>query len=305
MAMQTVNYLKYLSSHSADEEWGIVCTTVGFQDVQSHMPYPAQSHPRRYNFTTNGRVLDEFQLIYIIKGSGYFQSEASKGLLKVESGTIIMLFPGVEHSYYPNPEVGWQEFWVGFKGEILNKVLVPFFTPREPILKIGIRESLIELYDRIIGYSKMDTIGCQQVIGGIIFHILGRLYYEKTISRTGPIKKVEKINQAQILLRNNLSTHLLPADIADKLNMSYSSLRSQFKAVTGVSMSYYQQQLKLNLAKELLTTSTKNISEIAYETGFESVSRFCCFFRKHMQITASEFRAKNSVIHKLTGSTRL
>ena len=216
-----------------------------------------------------------------------------------------MLFPGVEHSYYPNPEVGWQEFWVGFKGEILNKVLVSFFTPREPILKIGIRESLIELYDRIIGYSKMDTIGCQQVIGGIIFHILGRLYYEKTISRTGPIKKVEKINQAQILLRNNLSTHLLPADIADKLNMSYSSLRSQFKAVTGVSMSYYQQQLKLNLAKELLTTSTKNISEIAYESGFESVSRFCCLFRKHMQITASEFRAKNSVIHKLTGSTRL
>lgn len=300
MTVQTANYLKYLSSHSADEKWGIVCTTVGFQDVRPHMSYPVQIHPDDYNFTKNGRVLDEFQLVYIVNGSGYFQSDSVKVPVNVESGSMIMLFPGERHLYYPNPDVGWQEFWVGFKSlEWMDTVLSAFFSPREPIFRVGVRESLAELYNKIIGYSKIDTIGCQQVIGGIIFHILGRIYYEKADCTNRTNKSIEKINQAQILLRNNLSTHLSPEDIARRLNMSYSSLRTQFKAVTGMSMSYYQQQLKLNLAKELLSSSTKNISEIAYETGFESVSRFCYFFRKNMQITASEFRAKNSIIHKI------
>ena len=105
-----------------------------------------------------------------------------------------------------------------------------------------------------------------------------------------------------MLLRENIATHLSPADIAARLSMSYSLLRSLFKSITGISMSSYQQQLKLNLAKELLTTSTKNISEIAYETGFESVSRFCCFFKQHMKITASEFRTQHGILHKTNRS---
>lgn len=301
--MRHVDYFKYLSLQPFDEKWGIVCTTIGFQEAKPHCPYPIQSHPKHYSFTTNGRVLDEYQLVYIIVGRGYFQSESSRGLVKVEPGTIIMLFPGERHLYYPDSEVGWQEFWVGFRGgadEMLDRTLAAFFSPTEPIFRIGVWENLVELYDRIIDYSKMDAIGVQQVIGGIIYHILGRLYYEKTSNMHRANKSVEKINRAQILLRNNLSAHFSPVDIANQLNMSYSSLRMKFKAVTGVSMSHYQQQLKLSLAKKQLTSSTKNISEIAYETGFESVSRFCVFFRKQMGITASEFRAKNSIIHKIT-----
>lgn len=299
--MSHTDYFKYLVSHSSDERWGIVCTTVGFQDAKPYMSYPIQSHPKDYNFTTNGRVLDEYQLVYILSGSGYFRSESFRSLTAVESGTVIMLFPGERHFYYPDPEVGWQEFWVGFRGAggILDKVIETYFSPDEPIFRIGVRENLVELYDKIIDYAKMEAIGCQQVIGGIIFHILGWLYYEKTDSMNRANKSIEKITRAQIMLRNDLSARLSPVDIANQLNMSYSSLRTQFKAVTGVSMSVYQQQSKLSLAKELLTSSTKNISEIAYETGFESVSRFCSFFRKYMYITASEFRAKNSIVHKI------
>ena len=136
------------------------------------------------------------------------------------------------------------------------------------------------------------------MIAGVISHLLGRVYYEQINYSNRGNKNTDKINQAQMLLRENIATHLSPADIAAKLSMSYSLLRSLFKTITGISMSSYQQQLKLNLAKELLTTSSKNISEIAYETGFESVSRFCCFFKQHMHITASEFRTKNGILHK-------
>lgn len=289
--------LKYLSSSVQDELWGMICTTVGYQNVKPHEQYPVSAHPTDYNFTQQGRTLDEYQLIYITEGEGYFQSD-SCDLRPIEAGTIILLFPGERHLYYPNPETGWKEMWIGFRGENADRIIAGFFQRNAPLLKVGVRESIVALYNRVMYYTEDGMRGAMQVISGVISYMLGKIYYEQINYSHRGNKNMDKINQAQMMLREHINTHLSPADIAVTLNMSYSLLRGLFKQVTGVSMSTYQQQLKLNLAKELLTTSSKNISEIAYETGFESVSRFCCFFKQHMKITASDFRAKNGILHK-------
>ena len=294
---QKNDLLKYLSYNIQDELWGLVCTTVGYQNVKPHEQYPVSAHPTDYNFTQQGRTLDEFQLIYITEGEGHFQSDSCP-LRPIEAGTVILLYPGERHLYYPNPETGWREMWIGFKGNHAETILQNYFSKSDPLLKVGVRESIVSLYNKVISYSENSFRGAQQVIAGIISHLLGRVYYEHVNFSNRGNKNTDKINQAQMLLRENIATHLSPADIAARLSMSYSLLRSLFKTITGVSMSSYQQQLKLNLAKELLTTSTKNISEIAYETGFESVSRFCCFFKQHMKITASEFRTQHGILHK-------
>jgi len=293
--------LKYLSSNTQDEKWGLVCTTVGYQNVNPHEQYPVSAHPSDYNFTQQGRTLDEYQLIYITEGEGFFQSD-SCDLRPVEAGTIILLVPGERHLYYPNAETGWREMWIGFRGHQAETIINNFFSKQDPLLKVGVRESIVSLYNKVISYSESSIRGTQQVIAGVISHLLGRIYYEHVNFTNRGNKNTDKINQAQMLLRENIATHLSPADIAARLSMSYSLLRSLFKSITGISMSSYQQQLKLNLAKELLTTSTKNISEIAYETGFESVSRFCCFFKQHMNITASEFRTQHGILHKTNRS---
>lgn len=291
------DFLMYPTCTAQDEKWGLVCTTVGCQNVKPHTPYPVGVHPSDYNFTNNGRVLDEYQLVYITEGEGFFQSESCQ-LQRIEAGTILLIFPGERHLYYPNPDTGWRELWVGFRGMQADQAVLNFFKRSEPILKVGVRESIVELYNKVISYSKDGIRGTQQVISGVIAYLLGHVYYEQVNYAHRGNKNTDKINQAQMMLREHISSHLSPADIAVQLNLSYSLLRSLFKQVTGVSMSSYQQQLKLNLAKELLTTSSKNISEIAYETGFESVSRFCCFFRQHMGITASDFRMRNGILLK-------
>lgn len=286
------DFLKYLVTNAQDEKWGMTCTTVGFQNVAPHTPYPVSAHPTDYSFTKNGRVLDEFQLVYIIEGEGSFRSDSSEPQT-IESGTILLVFPGERHVYYPNPETGWKEMWVGFRGPQAETMINNFFSKEQPVIRIGVRESVVQLYHEVMEFAQNDVRGNQQVIAGIIAHLLGSLYYNQLNFTSRGNKNLDKINQAQLLLREHISTHISPAEVAARLSMSYSLLRSLFKQITGVSMLSYQQHLKLNLAKDLLSNSSKNISEIAYETGFESVSRFCCFFRQHMQITASEFRAKH------------
>ncbi len=288
------DFSKYLVTNAQDEKWGMLCTTVGCQNATPHAPYPVSTHPSDYNFTKNGRILDEYQLVYITEGEGWFQTATSEPQ-RIEAGTILLIFPGERHLYYPNPETGWREMWVGFRGPQADAMTGNFFAGDHPLLRVGVRESIVALYREIMELAQSDVRGCQQVIAGIIAHLLGRIYYDRIHFAARGNKNTDKINQAQLMLREHISTRISPAEVAARLSMSYSLLRNLFKQMTGVSMSAYQQHLKLNLAKELLSNSTKNISEIAYETGFESVSRFCCFFRQHMNITASEFRAKNSI----------
>jgi len=38
------------------------------------------------------------------------------------TGDIIFLFPGEWHSYQPSKNKGWDEYWIGFKGDFINKL---------------------------------------------------------------------------------------------------------------------------------------------------------------------------------------
>lgn len=69
--------LKYLRVNARDEEWGIVITTVGYQYVSPNHAYPLSKHPDNYNFKNEGkRTLNEYQLVYITRGEGYFSSRS-------------------------------------------------------------------------------------------------------------------------------------------------------------------------------------------------------------------------------------
>ena len=64
-------HLKYLAISQTDLKWGMTINSVGFQNIAAHMPYPPGNHPSRYLFSTdNGRVLNEYQLLYITRGGG-------------------------------------------------------------------------------------------------------------------------------------------------------------------------------------------------------------------------------------------
>jgi len=64
---------KYLMVNEKDRKFGITVNTVGFQPVQPDTNYPSPDHPKSYYFKpSRGRVLSEYQLIYITKGKGVF-----------------------------------------------------------------------------------------------------------------------------------------------------------------------------------------------------------------------------------------
>ena len=74
-------HIKYLIVNEQDELWGLRINSVGFQKIKPEEPYPPQHHPTRYLFSKEkGRVLNEYQLLYISEGEGYFISKNKKKL---------------------------------------------------------------------------------------------------------------------------------------------------------------------------------------------------------------------------------
>jgi hypothetical protein len=101
------NYLRYLPISERERKWGLYVSDAGWQSIQPGQTYPPKGHPRSYAFTwEHGRVLPEYQLVYIVRGEGKFDSEPS-GPRPVTAGSMILLFPGVWHRYRPALAVGW------------------------------------------------------------------------------------------------------------------------------------------------------------------------------------------------------
>ena len=292
MEMQIGNRRKYLTLSPGDEEWGIVVTTAGFQHVPPRSCYPPdQEHPEGYVFTPkSGRVLNEYQLVYITEGSGYFQSDSVRRQ-RITAGTVLLLFPGEWHSYAPDSEEGWTEYWVGFRGAgIDRRVNNRFFSPKDPLRKIGPSATLTGLYEDILDFVEREKAGYQQLVSSMALHMLGYIYYKEKNRQYADNGNVELIDRARIMMRNRPGDSLSPEQLAEILGVGYSKFRRMFKDYTGVSPAQYRLQAKLVRAKELLASGALNVSEIAYELGFENASQFSTFFRKREGITPTAFR---------------
>lgn len=283
--------LKYLRVNARDEEWGIVITTVGYQYVSPNHAYPLSKHPDNYNFKNEGkRTLNEYQLVYITRGEGYFSSRSCPKT-HIEAGTMLLLFPGEWHKYYPDARTGWDEHWVGFRGShIDNRVKSGFFTPSHCLFKIGTDDKIIDLYHEIMDKAEREKAGFQQIVSSIVLHLLGSVYYKDLNRSFNDDHMIDIINRARIMMKEEQTGNLSPETIAARLGVGYSLFRREFKRYSGISPGQYQQQLKLARAKELLSSSNLSIAEIAFELNFECVGQFSTFFRKKEGVTPSELR---------------
>ena len=284
--------LNYLVTSEEDELWGLTITTVGHQTIKENESYPPKNHPFEYFFNVdNGRILNEYQLLYITNGNGIFSFGPSKQSCFITEGKMFFLMPGVWHTYKPIENSGWNEYWIGFKGEIIEKIMrEAFFVNRPPVFNIGLNERMIDLYLKAIEIANEERAGYQQALSGIVMHIFGLMYYRDKTRDFEDEELIRKMTKAKVIMRESVYKNLAAEDIAKRLNMSYSGFRRAFKEFTGSSPSQYMFELKLNEAKLMLTNSHLSVKEISFLLNFESPEYFHIFFKNRTKQTPGEYR---------------
>lgn len=63
-----------------------------------------------------------------------------------------------------------------------------------------------------------------------------------------------------------------------------------YRSMTGLSISKYHENAKLEKIKELLLENDLSIKEVAAKGGFKSTSNFCFIFRRKIGVTPEQFR---------------
>ena len=75
-----------------------------------------------------------------------------------------------------------------------------------------------------------------------------------------------------------------------QMAMSRAQLYRKFKALTGKSVFEYLRTLRLHKAKELLLTSTLNVTQVCFDVGFNNLSYFSRIFTEEFGRKPSDFR---------------
>ena len=273
---------KYMLASERDQLWGLTVTTIGYEEIGPHDPYPTRGHADGYYFDLQkGRVLPEYQLLYIIEGQGVFHSRTVPEA-KLKEGDFFLLVPGEWHSYHPTGPKGWKKYWIGFHGHNMDdRVRAGFLSPTKPIYHVGFSADIVKLYRSAYEAAQVEAAYSQQVMAGIVNHLIGLMYsLERNIElQTRNQAHVDMINRARLRIREELESSLTIQQVAEDLGVSYSNFRKLFKEHTGLSPATYQQDLRLQRAKELLTTTDMSIKEIAYRLNFESPDYFSSKFK--------------------------
>jgi len=155
--------------------------------------------------------------------------------------------------------------------------------------KIGVDEYLLKPFDEDLLLARINNI------------LENRKRYQKQFSFKMDIDilNVEEdscdkkfLDKAMNLVKENFkNSYFEVSDFIESMGVSKSILNKKMQNLTGQSAGQFIRNYRLNIARELIlknrTTRNMNISEIAYEVGFNDPKYFTRCFTKHFIITPS------------------
>ena len=275
------NEFFYVPRETETSPWQLEILGAGMTDVQPNQPYPPKGHPKEYEFDwEHGRTLGGFQMLYITRGSGEFETKYTP-LQRVDAPFLFLLFPNIWHRYRPGFDQGWQEHWIGFDGDIPRGLLKSGLISSEaPFFEIGHHSGILTHFQLVLDEVRDEALGFRRVAATSVLQILA-------LATSLPLRQVEEnqplrsvVRRATFLLRERVDEVLSVEKLADELSVGYTFFRRKFKQFTGFSPKQYHSSLRFERVKRLLKETNLTIGEIAVMLNFDSTFHLSEWFKK-------------------------
>ncbi|MFT4107527.1 MAG: response regulator [Lacrimispora sp.] len=106
------------------------------------------------------------------------------------------------------------------------------------------------------------------------------------------------VDMSRAYINDHYTEKLTLTDVAEALNISSGHLSNTFKKLTGITLSDYIAQVKIEHAKELIDTHQYLMYEISDRLGFDNPYYFSKVFKKVTGISPREYESR--AVHTLT-----
>jgi len=100
------------------------------------------------------------------------------------------------------------------------------------------------------------------------------------------------VRKAQHYIQDRYQEKISLDEAAQAVNASTRHFCKVFKEATGMTFTDYLARVRVEKAKNMLQNPHLRVSEIAYETGFESISQFNRSFKRITGLAPTQFRAE-------------
>ena len=170
------------------------------------------------------------------------------------------------------------------------------YLPEESIREIALKhkldpEVMCEFYRQTKILSPIQIEGIVDYlnsIGEIIVETHNKLLFMELIDAPAKIPLIKKF------VKENYMKKITIAETAKKFFMSPGYFSHFFKDEVGISFISFVNMYRISQAEEMLQETQRNITEIAFMTGFGSLSQFNRTFKDVKGISPREFRKKIS-----------
>ncbi len=231
---------------------------------------------------------DYFEMELILSGKAIFSLPGSDGIVLLP-GSVYFTSP--VHAHAVSFEKNTVLFNVSFAGNLLPDRISDILKERsKPLLAAFGQDgfgAISDMFEQTLTEFSTHLPMYKTVISNIVQNIIIMLL------RLAPDDSENSASLAQqclFIIHNNFKENLSLADVAATLNVTASYLGKLFKKNFNCSFSNYLNSLKISYAQSMLAATNSSIRKIALTSGFQSVEYFNYIFKKHTNLSPSEYR---------------
>lgn len=224
---------------------------------------------------------DFFYLLVLKKGKGTHSIDFSP--YEVADNTVFFMRPGQVHQL--TLESGSTGYLVAFKADFhATRNKTNYYQPDAVTFK-----KLLSLLAYIIREYSERQEGYQRVIKAnldIFFITLQRLHGKSNAATYAQ----ERLEEFLSLLEIHVAELKQASQYAERLHLSLYQLNAITKATLGKTSSELINEQIILESKRYLLATTEQVNQIAWHLGYEDVSYFIRFFKKHTGYSPEAFR---------------
>jgi AraC-like DNA-binding protein len=232
----------------------------------------------------------EHVLIVCLDGAGRGHLDGAGWSLR--GGQGVLLPPGISHDYTADANNPWTLLWFHFIGpwadECAQLVGGTGRTGRHRKFSVHDIELVIEAFEECYryvlgGYTDADLVG----LSTSFVRLLGLCRTLQRPSNRRLRHTEDRVLRTIRFMRENLNRAISLQQLARTASLSISHYSAMFRRQMNCSPVEFLTRLRLQKARE---RTSDTIAQIGYTVGFSDPLYFSRVFRRHMGVTASEYR---------------
>lgn len=241
----------------------------------------------------------EFELFYLTSGDVVFGIDGEE--VNLHAGDSVFIQPNVDHYIKNNPNNKYHFIAMVFDPEVLgtqgDKIRTIFENIR--IYRyINLSDEIVEKIKQASKVLRNNEYGKEFILKSVLFDIISyaietKQYMEvgKNISGTAT-KGINSLDCVLAYITEHYREPISLDDVMDISSYSKSHFIRLFKKHVGVNLTDYINQYRIEKACLDLIYTTKNITQVAIENGFNTVQYFSKIFKDYMKCTPKQYQKK-------------